>query len=199
MCKSNYDIVLAGANVGACAGAGFACIVVRWLDCELKRPTMFKKPCLKGKYVQQKTESGRKCANKPVRRHSVFCFLWTQNAHFRSACKNVRSGSKQQRKSQISVKWAKVFKLRRAKSRFQPFCVDRMRGLTKWSRRLCATNPDWACETFWRSEGKRTKPRILWRQNARFQNGSKSVLSSWKQQKGRLGKAEWRHKSVNTK
>ena len=54
MCKSNYDIVLAGANVGACAGAGFACIVVRWLDCELKRPTMFKKSCLKGKYVQQK-------------------------------------------------------------------------------------------------------------------------------------------------
>ena len=57
MCKSNYDIVLAGANDGVCGGAGFACIVVRWLDCELKRPTMFKKPCLKDKYVQQQTES----------------------------------------------------------------------------------------------------------------------------------------------
>ena len=42
-CKSNYDIVLAGANVGAEAGAANAYIIVRRLDCELKRPNMFKK------------------------------------------------------------------------------------------------------------------------------------------------------------
>ena len=89
MCKSNYDIVLADANVGADVGAACASIIVRRLDCELKRPNMFKKPCLKGKYVQQKTESGRICANKPVWRHSVFRLLWTQNAQLRRATKNV--------------------------------------------------------------------------------------------------------------
>ena len=54
MCRSNYDIALAAVGVGACVGAGFACIVVRWLDCELKRPTMFKKTLI------EKVNKGKK-------------------------------------------------------------------------------------------------------------------------------------------
>ena len=41
--------------------------------------------------------------------------------------------------------------------------------------------------------GKRTKPSILWIQNARFKNACKSVLSGLKQQKGRLGLSELKH------
>ena len=41
MCKSNDDIGLAGADVAAEVGAANAYIIVRRLDCELKRPNMF--------------------------------------------------------------------------------------------------------------------------------------------------------------
>ena len=64
MCLSNYDLGLAGVDDDVRAGAGKAYISIRKLNCKLKWPSMFKKPCFKGKQVQQKTESGRICATK---------------------------------------------------------------------------------------------------------------------------------------
>ena len=113
-----------------------------------------KKPCLKGKWRQEQTEAGRICASKAGGRHSVFRVLWTQNAQFRCAGKNVWSGSTQLKKREISAELANVFTLRKANSRFQPYCVDRMRGLSNWRRRFCATNPYWARGTFWHARGQ---------------------------------------------
>ena len=46
MCKSNYDIRLAGVDVDARVGVANAYIIVRRLDCELNRPNTFKKTLL---------------------------------------------------------------------------------------------------------------------------------------------------------
>ena len=113
-----------------------------------------KKPCLKGKQSQEKTEAGRICANKAAGRHSVFRLLWAQNAQFRRATKNVLSGSTQLKKKESSAELANVFTLRRANSRFQPFCVDRMRGLSNWRRRICATDPYKSGSFFWHARGQ---------------------------------------------
>ena len=46
MCKSNSEIGLANADVIARVGAANAYIIVRRLDCEVKRPNRFKKTLL---------------------------------------------------------------------------------------------------------------------------------------------------------
>ena len=154
MCKSNYDIRVAAADFAARAGAANAYIIIRQLDCKLKRPNMFKKPCLKSKYVQQKTESGRKCANKLVGRHSVFRLLCSPNAHFRNACKNVCRKAKQQKVKRNHCEGTKSFLRSEGKSPNHAFCAHRMRGLSKWSRRICATRADCQRETFWHARGQ---------------------------------------------
>ena len=65
MLTSNYANRLAGVAAAAKAGAGYAYIIICKLDCKLKWLNMFKKPFLKGKYVQQKLDC--------LARFSVFC------------------------------------------------------------------------------------------------------------------------------
>ena len=46
MCKSNYNVRLAGADDVAKVGAGNAYIILCKLDCKLKCPNMFEKTLL---------------------------------------------------------------------------------------------------------------------------------------------------------
>ena len=94
------------------------------------------------------------CANKPVGRHSGLGLSCPPNAHFRNACKNVCRKAKQQKVKRNHCEGTKSFLRSEGKSPNHAFCAHRMRGLSNWRRRFCATNPDWERGTFWHARGQ---------------------------------------------
>ena len=81
--------IVVGAVDGARAGAANGNIITCKHHCKFKWPHMFKKSFLARRIWSKKTESGRICAKKLDSPCQVLLALFQQNAHFRSACKNV--------------------------------------------------------------------------------------------------------------